>query len=351
MWKSYLCRDAELWDSYVASRSEFSPFLLYDWSLIIEKSYGHKPYFLALSAGSGRQNRISAVLPLVHFHHPSGPNRLISLPYLDYCGLAGDENQSAGELLEAALALARELGAKHVELRQDACYPLTGQDMENSHWLRRTFSFKVGLSRLLPDNSEVLWQDLGAKVRNQVRKASTYGCCSKVGGEELLDPFYTVFATNMRDLCSPVHSYALFREIFKKIGKSVSIVLIEKEGLPLASSIVIRKGDTLYNPWASSLREYRPHCPNMMLYWTMLSWACDQGLSCFDFGRSSPGASTYRFKKQWGARSRPLSWEVFSLPGHKWYPEKESLSLKGWNRLALAETFRVGPEKRRWISL
>ncbi|WP_028581468.1 GNAT family N-acetyltransferase [Desulfogranum japonicum] len=352
MWKPYLCHDTRAWDAYVSSHPELSPFLRYSWSSIIKNSYDHQPYFLALpSTGSSSVEKFSSILPLIYFHPPDGINRLISLPYLDCAGIFANDYQSFSELLNSAFALARDLEVAHVELRQDALYPLAIHDIKIQGWEHRSFDFKVGLRRFLPQCSTVLWQQLGSKVRNQVRKAEKNSCTSQVGGKELLDSFYQIFGTNMRDLGSPVHSYDFFIEIFKAFGESVRIILVERQGVPLASSIVLTKGNTLYNPWASSLRAYRPLCPNMLLYWTMLSWACDQGLSCFDFGRSSPGASTYTFKKQWGAESRPLSWEVFSLPGQEWYPEKESLNLKGWNTLTLAESNTIGPKIRRWISL
>ena len=351
MWKAYLCQDDQTWDAYVASRPELGPFFRYGWSSIITKSYGHDCYFLAHPAQCGKESSFSALLPLVHFHRPAGANRLVSLPYIDYAGLAAKNTQSEAQLIKAAFALASDLGAEHVELRQDAYYPLTKRDIGAQGWQQHTFSFKVGLRCSLPTSHEILWENIGCKVRNQVRKARKCGCQPKVGGEELLPSFYTIFATNMRDLGSPVHSYDFFTEIFKTFRNSARIILIKKEEQPLASSIVIRKGDTLYNPWASSLRAYRPLCPNMMLYWTMLSWACDQKMTCFDFGRSSPGATTYKFKKQWGAQSRPLQWEVFSLPGHHWHPTRESLTLAKWNTLPLAETYKRGPQVRRWISL
>ncbi len=68
MWKPYLYHDAHSWDTYVFSRPELSPFLLYSWSSIIEKSYGHRPYFLALAEKCTAEKRVSAVLPLIHFH-------------------------------------------------------------------------------------------------------------------------------------------------------------------------------------------------------------------------------------------------------------------------------------------
>jgi hypothetical protein len=47
----------------------------------------------------------------------------------------------------------------------------------------------------------------------------------------------------------------------------------------------------------------------MLLYWSFISFAADNGYSFFDFGRSTPNEGTYKFKKQWGAISQPLYWE------------------------------------------
>jgi hypothetical protein len=51
----------------------------------------------------------------------------------------------------------------------------------------------------------------------------------------------------------------------------------------------------------------------MLLYWTKLEYACDNGNKTFDFGRSTPGEGTYRFKPQWGAKPQPLHWQYISL--------------------------------------
>lgn len=117
------------------------------------------------------------------------------------------------------------------------------------------------------------------------------------------------------------------------------------------AALVFRFGETLYNPWASSLRSFRPLCPNMLLYWEMLSCACQQGLRFFDFGRSSPRASTCAFKLQWGAETRPLVWHLFSRHAQPWVPERESLVIASWKTLDLSVSRKRGPELRRWISL
>lgn len=347
------CNSPSLWDSYVESSPDGTPFHLYGWRVIIEKSYSHPTYFLSAHRESLGKKKIVGVLPLVHFFCPRAESRLVSLPFLDCTGLLADNSAIEQALFHEALALAERIGAVHLELRQDS--PLAfvqekGFELPPSY-SHQVHTFKVGLRRPLPGSSEELWRLLGAKVRNQVRKARHCKCSSRVGGPELLAPFYSVFSHNMRDLGSPVHALSFFAEIFEEFGRRAAIILVEGEHEPLAGALVIRMHETLYNPWASSLRAFRSLCPNMLLYWQMLAYGCDQGLHFFDFGRSSLGASTHRFKEQWGAEVRPLAWHIFSKKPNGWHPDRERLVLEAWKQLDLGLSRETGPELRRWISL
>ncbi|KAF0188855.1 MAG: hypothetical protein FD168_1379 [Desulfobulbaceae bacterium] len=348
------CNSPTLWDSYVTSTAGGTPFHLCRWREIFEKTYEHPTYFLSANQEINGKQKIVGILPLVHFSPPGKESRLISLPFLDFTGILADNSAIEQFLFEEALALAEKVGAVHLELRQD--HPLTflqerGFAIPNQY-SHQAHSFKVGLRRPLPASGEELWHSLDSKVRNQVRKARHCGCRDRVGGAELLAPFYSVFSENMRDLGSPVHSLSFFAEILQEFGKQAAIILIEGEGAPpVAAALVLQLGDTLYNPWASSLRAFRPLCPNMLLYWRMLSYGYEQGLGYFDFGRSSPGAPTYRFKKQWGAEVRPLTWHIFSRKPHHWNPECESLAIEPWKELDLDLSRTTGPALRRWISL
>ena len=89
----------------------------------------------------------------------------------------------------------------------------------------------------------------------------------------------------------------------------------------------------------------------MLLYWTMLADGADNGCCLFDFGRSTPGATTCRFKLQWGAGMKPLVWHVISRGASSWDPRNESLVDDGWKRMDLEASRRQGPAVRRWISL
>jgi len=68
-------------------------------------------------------------------------------------------------------------------------------------------------------------------------------------------------------------------------------------------------------PWASALREANPLSANVLLYWHMLKFSIERGFKVFDFGRSTPDAGTFHFKKQWGAEPLELVWEYWNASG------------------------------------
>jgi hypothetical protein len=83
----------------------------------------------------------------------------------------------------------------------------------------------------------------------------------------------------------------------------------------------------------------------------MLAHAGDAGMDAFDFGRSSPGAGTYKFKRQWEARPRPLHWYYLTLAGDAVDPLAERLSFEAWKCLPVWLSRLIGPHIRRHISL
>ena len=80
-------------------------------------------------------------------------------------------------------------------------------------------------------------------------------------------------------------------------------------GKTVASGILTWFRNSLEVPWASSINDYREKCPNNLLYWEAIRFAIRNGAAKFDFGRSTPGEGTYRFKKQWGAKPVQLNWQ------------------------------------------
>ena len=94
----------------------------------------------------------------------------------------------------------------------------------------------------------------------------------------------------------------------------------------------------------------------MLLYWTMLEYACDKGFKRFDFGRSSPDEGTYKFKKQWGSEANQLYWHYISLNGKQIKAEgleqsKFAKAIEYWQKLPVPVTKILGPVIRKHIGL
>lgn len=340
------------WDDYTAFNREATFSHGFFWGESLAAAY-RLPLFRLVAKHRAGDQPLAGILPLILFAAPGSDPRLISLPYTDAAGLIADDQEIGAELLAAALDLAVELGAAHVELRQGGgavSFQEIAKKVDPS-WTHIAHTFKTGLRRLLPEGGEQLWSLLPAKVRNQIRKARKCGCTAVVGGVERVEDFTAVFSENMRDLGSPVHSPALFEMLLTEPSLGARVVMVYLAEKPVAAAMVFTHNAILCNPWASSLRRYRPSCPNMLLYWAMLELAVTSGCRWFDFGRSSPGGAACRFKLQWWATMTPLTWHVFSRKSHSWNPRAETLVDEAWKSLDLPTSRRDGPARRRWISL
>jgi lipid II:glycine glycyltransferase (peptidoglycan interpeptide bridge formation enzyme) len=134
-------------------------------------------------------------------------------------------------------------------------------------------------------------------------------------------------------------------ETFPENSCIMSIKLDEKT---VASGILLWFRDTLEVPWASSISDYREKCPNNLLYWEAIKFAVGKKLARFDFGRSTPGEGTFRFKKQWGAQPVQLYWQYLLEEGKK-LPQlnpdnpRYRLAIKVWQKLPVSLTKMLGP--------
>jgi len=326
--------DAAEWDRYVETHPEGSIDHLWRWRDVFSRVFGHQStYFVAR-----RDGRVVGILPLVHFRSRLFGRFLVSVPFLNYGGVLASDVDAADALITEAREVAHRFGASHVELRH------TSRQFDGL----QCRAHKLKLTRPLPSTPEALWSAVDRKVRNQVRKAQKDGLTAERGHSELIPDFYTVFSKNMRDLGTPVYPKRLFVETVRLFSQDAHVYVVRLGRVPVAAAITLRFKDTVIVPWASSLREHRQHCPNMLLYWSMLEHASQLGVSTFDFGRSTRGAGTHQFKLQWGATETPLHWEYLLLttsavPDHGPTNAKFAAAIAVWQRLPLWVTEAVGP--------
>jgi serine/alanine adding enzyme len=379
------------WDRFATDHGNGCPYQLSSWTDVIARSYSHDTdYFIATIAHGSASVKLThvkgaseispdaigdctvlGILPFVHIEHWLFGNSLVSMPFCDAGGVLATGESVERMLVEHGLRIADALGVPVVELRQYqplACMDDQGFCGEASPRGQRevravpgwrvstTAGNKVRMLLALPESPDALMQSFKAKLRSQIRKPIKDGLTVKVGGVELLDDFYDVFAANMRDLGSPVHSKRFIRQILLGFPERASIFVVYGKSVPMACSLTLGFKGMLSNPWASSLKRYSQSAPNMLLYWAMLEYACRQGYRTFDFGRSTVDEGTYRFKEQWGAKPAPLYWYKFSRNSRS-SDETNSDSRwmirasECWKRLPVPVTRVLGPKIRQYISL
>jgi len=337
----YDTQPGEEWENIIQRASQADLAVAPGWYSTIHKAYGHRPLYLWGEDDAGNR----AVLPAFAICHWLLGRGVTSMPFLDAGGPCGSSGPLLSALVDRLTSEARALGAGHVELR---C--VTPLDLPVQPSLE-----KVTLILSLPHDPDRLWRKLDAKVRNQVRKAKRAGLSVEVGGVELLDEFYGVFSINMRDLGSPVHGKAFFREILESFGKAARLTLVRKGGAPIGGLVSLAFKDTVYVPWASCLRQHAPLCPNMLQYWETIRRANKDGFRRFDFGRSTRGSGTYRFKRQWGAEEVQLYWYTIPLNGRQMTRVSRegntwALMSRLWRRLPVGTSQILGPRIRKYLS-
>ena len=314
------------------------------WKRIISETFSHKPYYLL----SKQASKTTGILPLFLVKSSIFGKSLISLPYLNAGGPISLNLESSNALLDYAKVLSKKHNCKYTELRaRDNSLRQLNTSAESTH--------KVAQIKPINTNAEELFASFPAKLRSQIRKPIKLGYLPKsFFGKDISDKqyndFYKVFSTNMRDLGTPVYPQSLFRNALQEFSDKSHLVIVYDKQTPVAAGILIVENGCVEIPWASSLKSHKHSAPNMLLYWEALKVACDNGYKSFDFGRSTKGSGTDKFKQQWGTNEKQLYWHYLTkddkislIPDISPTNKNFSVATTLWKRLPISLANTVGP--------
>ena len=327
---------APSWNEFVASHERATIYHRFELLGLLSRLFGHQTRGFTAVDESGV---VVGILPVVRLKSLLFGDFMVSMPYFNYGGAIADSLSIEAALMRRVAEYASQHGVAHVEFRDEI--------ERDASWCLRTD--KVTMELALPDNPGRLLSSFGSKLRSQIRRPTKEGATALVGGVELVDQFYHVFSRNMRDLGTPVYSRLFFDQLLQQFPDETSIHVVQYEGRPVACGLTIRNRPGVTEiPWASSLREYNRISANMLLYWSVLERAVEEGQSRFDFGRCTRDTGTYRFKKQWGAVERGLNWHYWlsspdKMPALNPANPKFQLAISIWKQLPLWVTNRLGP--------
>ena len=342
--------DQQRWDDYVVNSALTTPYHRFAWLQAVESAYGYtQQSVIATEKATGH---VVGILPLVYIDAFFISRQLCSLPFCDI-GAAIADSAVIDELMHAfALSANQQVKAQFLEIRRSL--PATDNEAELT-------GQKVRMIMPLEPGSETLLASFKSKLRSQIKKAEKNGLTVKLGNSaQLIADFYSVYTVNMRDLGSPPHAEDWFMALQQAYADDLIVSVVYHNAMPIGAGIVLRNGPSACIPWASTIQLYNRLAPNMLLYWSLLAHCADTGIQWFDFGRSTYGEGTYRFKKQWGAVPQPLRWyrqfpsgDITDLnetttPGTS---KKRQMLEDTWRRLPLPLTIKFGAAIRPYITL
>ncbi len=329
--------DEERWDNFVRQSNDGTFYHLSGWRKIIGNFLGHPTYYLYVEQGS----RLEGVLPLARVKSWLFGDALISLPFLVYGGPIARSASALELLLKSAVELAESLGVDYLELRNRS--PVTDWPVKDSY---------VTFRKHLDSEIEANMSAIPRKQRAMIRKGFQAGLEAHV--ELDTGRLYDVLSECKRNLGTPFFSRAYLRYVKETFGEDCEILTVTHNGRVVCGVMsFIYENEILpyYGGGGCLARDLKG---NDFMYWKVMERACQNGLSIFDYGRSMVGSGAYRFKKHWGFKPEPLSYQYHlvnaeALPNLNSSNPRYRFLINIWKRLPLSVAELLGPFVARRI--
>lgn len=267
------------------------------WTKVLKATYGFE---IRALVGLDEEERPRAGLLVARLSDFRG-ERLVTLPFSDYCDPLGDRPGAwaclAADLLKPGLPV--HIRCLHnTQPLSDPRFNVEGQ----ACW--------HGLD--LDTDTAALWARLHESARRAIRKATASGVRVEAARDEAgLRAFYDlhlrVRKTKYRLLAQPYRFFQAIWSYFLTQGQGV-ILLAYKDGALLAGTLYLIWNDTLYYKFNASDPAGLAYRPNDLLVWEGIQYALAHGLRRLDFGLSDADQEgLLRFKRKFGTTEKPIA--------------------------------------------
>jgi CelD/BcsL family acetyltransferase involved in cellulose biosynthesis len=216
--------------------------------------------------------------------------RIVCLPFSDYCDPLVEDFELWNELIEPILKLRVPVTLRCLNNEtpeKDPRFKTVGRAM----W----HGIELGQSE------EELWAGLSGSARQNIRRAKRDGVVVREARSlEAVRAFHRLHSylrkSKYRLLAQPI---AFFENLYESFapGEGLTVLLAELEGEPVAGIFFLEWGDTLYYKFNASADQRSR--PNDLLVWEGIRLGQRRGLALLDFGLSDlsqPGLIRYKGK-------------------------------------------------------
>ena len=356
--------DEPAWDGFVNACPQATFFHRFAWQRVLRRAFGCQPYFFIAESDAG----IEGVLPLAAVRSRLTGNRLCSLPFCVYGGIAASTPEAAAALRARAQELADAQRVAALELR---CREPSG-----SGWPVKElyYTFRKPLGR---DHAANL-KAIPNRQRAMLRKALGEGLYSEEDSNGV-DRLYRVYAESVRNLGTPVFSRRYLQILREEFAGDCRVLMIRQAASGAASArpddamlceppdrrgeagedvaavmSFYFRGEVLPYYGGSITRARDIRGCNHFLYWELMRVSANEGLTGFDFGRSKADTGPFAFKKHMGFAPEPLPYEYHLVaadapPDLNPNSPRYRLLVNSWQKLPLWLANRLGPPLARHL--
>jgi CelD/BcsL family acetyltransferase involved in cellulose biosynthesis len=295
-------RKEEIW-SDLADHRLGSLFSSLPWIETLARTYDFE---ILASATPSRGKAESAIL----FSRVSDlrGDRIVCLPFSDYCDPLVEDAKSWSDLIEPILAFGLPVTFRclHNEI------PVNDARFTN---VRRAMWHGVDLGRA----EDELWDGFSGSARQNVRKAERNGVVVREGRSlELVRVFHRMHfqlrKSKYRLLAQPAAFFENLHQLFAP-SERLTVLLAEVRGAPVAGIFFLHWGDTLYYKFNASVDSTLGS--NDLLMWEGIRSGRRRGFARLDLGLSDPGQpGLIRYKQKYATQEKVISMLRWQPPGH-----------------------------------
>jgi FemAB-related protein (PEP-CTERM system-associated) len=337
--RPFAAGDASRWDAFVHTCPEATFFHRVEWRGIYESVFKHRTHYLLAE----RAGAVTGVLPLVEMRSLLFGHSLCSLPFALYGGAAAADAAAMAALHEAAVQLGRQLGVRHLEMRN--------RGLREASWPRQ--DLYVTFRRAILPEVEANLLAIPRKQRAMVRKGIARELRCEI--DRRSDRFFELYADNQHRHGTPPQSKKYFDALLEAFGDDCEVaIVLSPQGKPVSGVLSFYFRDEVLPYYAGDVVDARDLAANDFKYWDLMRRACERGLKVFDYGRSKRGTGSFDFKKNWGFEPEPLHYEHFlyvgdEVPQNNPSNAKYRAAIDVWRRLPRGVVNSVGPALARYL--
>jgi FemAB-related protein (PEP-CTERM system-associated) len=311
-------------DAFVAEHPEGTIFHRPQWSRAVELGCGQRAHYLVAERGGA----LVGCLPLTAIRSRLFGNALVSAGFATGGGILGEGGDA---LADAAWAL----GYPSAELR--------GGPIPEG-WARAEGVY-ANFSRDLPGDAATLLESISRRQRAEVKRGLDFALETSFGSDRRhRDAHFRIYAESVRNLGTPVFPRALFDAMLDLHGADADIIVVWKDGRPLASLLSFYFKGACQPFWGGGAFEARKWRANDFIYYEVMRDALARGCTRADFGRSKLGTGPWLRKRIWGFDETPV---VHAVRGQQRETNplnpKYRLKIAAWQKLPLWAANRIGP--------